>query len=527
MPLIASSKLLRKPAIQSIVAGAAFGYTAPMGDLPTGYKGLILVLSIPGLYCLMLLLGRSLKRRHGVRLGWSYHLFALCLAVFSMACLFGVHFSGRRELGALLGILTAAFVLALLDRYLWDLYFRQKHRVKIPRFLSEVVTLSVLALTIMLVLQLGYGLTIKGLLLAPGILAVVVGLAMQDLLGNIIAGLALQFGKAFKDGDWLFVDGKYAQVIDINWRSTRLRTMDDISIDIPNRDISKQIIVNLNQPTRRHAMRISVNIDASAPPTRVKDVLLHASVNARGVAAEPRPQVFLKNFGDSAVEYEIRFWMDDHDYYNEICDSIRTNVWYSFQRHGIRIPFPIRTVQLERPVRSKEQEIQSTARIMLRQQALFKSLTDPQLDALLPRGRQLHFGRGEKLIQQGDNGDSMFILVNGEANVVVERNGSPMHVASLRGGDCFGEMSLLTGERRIATVLAHTDCEVVEIGKPVLARSLKENPDLLATLSELLAKRQLDTEGIVAANTKPGVVAAKRAEYAHGFLDKLRVFFEL
>ncbi len=498
-----------------------------MGDLPTGYKGLVLLLSVPGLYCLMLLLGRVLKRREGVRLGWSYHLFALCLAVYSMAKLFGVHFTGRRELAALLGILTAAFVLALLDRYLWDLYFRQKHRVKIPRFLSEVVTLSILALTVMLVLQWGYGLAIKGLLFAPGILAVVVGLAMQDLLGNIIAGLALQFGKAFKDGDWLFVDNKYAQVIDINWRSTRLRTVDDISIDIPNRDISKQTIINLNQPTRRHAMRISVSIDSSAPPTRVKDVLLHAGVNAKGVADNPRPQVFLKNFGDYAIEYEIRFWMDDHDYYNEVCDSIRTNVWYGLRRHGVKIPFPVRTVQLERPVRSKEQEIHNTARILLREQPLFKTLTDGQLDALLPRGRQVHFGRGEKLIQQGEEGDSMFILVSGEANVVVERGGFPVHVASLRGGECFGEMSLLTGERRSASVLAHTDCEVVEIGKTVLARSLKENPELLAKLSELLAKRQMDTEGVVAANCAPGVVEARRAEYAHTFLDKLRVFFEL
>jgi CRP-like cAMP-binding protein len=121
----------------------------------------------------------------------------------------------------------------------------------------------------------------------------------------------------------------------------------------------------------------------------------------------------------------------------------------------------------------------------------------------------------------------MFILVAGEANVVVERNNSPTHVASLRSGDCFGEMSLLTGERRSATILANTDCEVVEIGKPILAKSLKENPDLLSKLSELLAKRQMETEGVLAANTKPTVVEAKRAEYTNGFIHKLRVFFQL
>src|SRR6185503_2735985 len=185
----------------------------------------------------------------------------------------------------------------------------------------------------------------------------------------------------------------------------------------------------------------------SAPPSRVKDILLHATSNAKGVSPEPKPKIYLKNFGDSSVEYEIKFWLDDHLYYYEVCDSIRTNVWYSLQRHGIKIPFPIRTVQLERPVRNRQQEVQSTARLILRQQPIFKSFTDDQLDALLPRGQITSFGRGEKLIDQGANGDSMFILVKGEANVVVHRNGFETHVAALHAGDCFGEMSLLTGEK--------------------------------------------------------------------------------
>ena len=88
-------------------------------------------------------------------------------------------------------------------------------------------------------------------------------------------------------------------------------------------------------------------------------------------------------------------------------------------------------------------------------------------------------------------------------------------------------MSLLTGERRSATVLAHADCDVVEIGKPILQRSLKENPELLTKLSALLAKRQMETEGIVAANTKPSVVEATQTQYANTFMRKLQVFFEM
>ena len=274
-------------------------------------------------------------------------------------------------------------------------------------------------------------------------------------------------------------------------------------------------------------MRVSINLDYSAPPNRAKSVLLHAVANAKGVCPEPKPQVFLKNFGDSGIEYEVRFWLEEYERYYEVCDAIRCNMWYGLRRHGIRIPYPIRTVQLERPARDKQLEVQAAARIMLRQQPLFRCLSDEELDALLPRGRVIHFGRDEKLIQQGDSGDSMFILVDGEATVVVERSGAPTPVAFLKPGDCFGEMSLLTGEKRSATVIAQSDCEVVEVGKAVLARSLKENPELLAQLSELLARRQLETEGALAAGKKDGMGQVQQTKYTDSFLDKLRTFFEL
>jgi small-conductance mechanosensitive channel/CRP-like cAMP-binding protein len=498
-----------------------------MPELTEGYKDLILVLAVPGLYCLMVLAGRRLKRHHGVQLGWVYHLFSLGLALYVPALLLNLNWPFLRHLGAAVIVLGTFVLIAVVDRYLWELYFRQRHRVKVPKLLTEVARFIILIVAVFLVLQVGYDQSIKGLLIAPGIAALVIGLAAQDVVGNILAGVTLQVGKPFQHGDWLQVDGRYAEVIEINWRATRLRTVDDISIEIPHRELARQTIINLNRPQRRHAMRVSISLDYAAPPNRAKSVLLHAVANAKGVCPEPKPQVFLKNFGESGIEYEVRFWLDEYELYYQVCDAIRSNMWYGLHRHGIRIPYPIRTVQLERPARDKQLEVQTAARIMLRQQPLFRCLNDEQLDALLPRGRAVHFGRDEKLIQQGDSGDSMFILVDGEATVVVERDGAPTPVAFLRPGDCFGEMSLLTGEKRSATVIAQADCEVVEIGKAVLARSLKENPELLASLSELLARRQLETEGALAAEKKDGQVQNQQSRYTDSFLDKLRTFFEL
>jgi CRP-like cAMP-binding protein len=121
----------------------------------------------------------------------------------------------------------------------------------------------------------------------------------------------------------------------------------------------------------------------------------------------------------------------------------------------------------------------------------------------------------------------MFILVEGEAHVIVARDGRQAFVAALKSGDCFGEMSLLTGEKRSATVIAIQDCETVEIGKPILAQSLKENPELLLKLSELLAFRQMETEGAFAKSTAPDVIKATQAAYKETIADRLRKFFEL
>jgi CRP-like cAMP-binding protein len=163
----------------------------------------------------------------------------------------------------------------------------------------------------------------------------------------------------------------------------------------------------------------------------------------------------------------------------------------------------------------------------LRGEQLFHCLSDEQLDGLLSHSRLSHFGRGERLIQEGTDGDSMFVLLRGTANVSVAKNGSDIRVGTLRSGDCFGEMSLLTGERRTATVRAEGDCYVLEISKPVMGEIIRQSPDCLNQLSELLARRKMETEGILKDVTLSGTTSAKEREYRASFLKRLRAFFEL
>jgi CRP-like cAMP-binding protein len=297
----------------------------------------------------------------------------------------------------------------------------------------------------------------------------------------------------------------------------------------------RQTLINYHGGETRHAMRLEVSVDSEVPPNKVKDLLGRAAASVDGVLAHPGPDVFLKDFGESAVIYEVRFWLDDHRRYNQTADAVRTNIWYALHRQRIRIPPPIRELHLERHRRaarethlSNEEQRALATRELLRIQPVFKSVGHDHLKLLVARSSVHHYGRGETIIREGADGTSMFVLISGEAQVSTLRAGEPTQLALLHGGDCFGEMSLLTGEKRSASVQAISDCEVMEITKPVFAEIVALDAGLLPALSTLLATRRLQTEGIIhAATHQPSMLAEKEQEYRAGFLHSLKSFFEL
>src|SRR5881392_3759648 len=473
--------------------------------------------------------GRFLKRRAGVRLGLVFRLFSLALAFYAAIVVYGVHAPWRRHVGAAAILLSTALVVALINRYIWDLYFEKKRQTPIPHFLREVVSGIIFLVVLLFVLSYGYHAEaqLTGLLAGSGVVAIIVGFAGQNLLGGIIAGMSLQINRPYRVGDWLQVGDRYAEVMEINWRSTRLCTNDDIYLDIPNNEMVSHQIVNLHYPTEVHAMRIRVGVEYKNPPNLVKDALYRATSTAKGVLAEPKAKIFLVDFGESACVYEIKFYMGNHSKINEINDAVRTNVWYELKRRGITIPFPIRTLQVERKAVLPAQEEQAEAFSILRGERLFDCLSEEQLNQMVNQARLKLFGRGEPVIEEGAAGDSMFVMLRGAANVLVSKNGSKIQVATLGSGDCFGEMSLLTGEPRSATVRADADCYVMEIGKPVMAEVLRAAPECLVQLSELLAQRKMETEGVLKEAGRAGEHTLKERQYTATFLQRLRTFFQL
>ena len=483
----------------------------------------MLVLTAFAFYLVGLLVGRILKRQLAVGLGWTYQILIVTAAIVCASAWFHFDYPGQHLIG-FIALFFAAFPLnALLYRYFWPIFGYPGEQARIPPFLPQITTLLLIATALFTGLSLFYGVTLPGLLAGSGLIALVLGLALQDTLGNIFAGLGLQAGKAFRVGDWLILEGKHVEVVEVNWRSTRLRNLDAASFDIPNNQLAKATIVNLYNPTPIHAARASVSIEYAVPPNQVKEALIRAALAAPGVLPHPAPTAFLMSFDDSGIHYELKYWVDDARLFPITSDAVRTIIWYELGRRNIPFSYPTRIVEM----RSKdEKEPIDHVSSLLQAQPLFADMAAPQIQALAKSARHLRFGKGEKIISQNDPGQSMYVLSSGVARVTVERDGRASVLGELVSGECFGEISLLTGSPRTATVVAKTDCDIVEIDQTAMRDLLRHDPRLADQLSETLSTRRsmLETE---VANWKDDHEIAPIIQTKEGFLVKIRQLFGL
>ena len=167
---------------------------------------------------------------------------------------------------------------------------------------------------------------------------------------------------------------------------------------------------------------------------------------------------------------------------------------------------------------------------ILSRHPMFSVLNDRRLRQLIEGAKSQLFGKAQKLVRQGEKGDFMLVIVYGKADVMVEMEGKPTRVGLLREEDCVGEMAMLTGERYSANVVANRDTEVVQIPRDRMASVLRESPELLEKLSEILALRKLETEAILAETASQRAQESDKDlhnEYANDFLGQLRAFFSI
>jgi len=331
--------------------------------------------------------------------------------------------------------------------------------------------------------------------------AVVLGFALQDTLGNAFAGLAIQSEKPFHVGQWVKVgDNHEGRVAEVTWRATKLRTKAGNFVILPNNVVAKEAIVNYSEPAAPLRLEVEVGASYLAPPNQVKAAMMGAIRHSSRVLAAPAPEVLLVAFDASAIAYRARFWIDDFGADELARDEVRTAIYYSFQRHGIEIPWPLQ-VQYEREwvepdVNKKVEEEEE----LLASVDLFATLPPEMRNQIARSAPMSVYGSGETIVRQGDEGQSMFIVLSGTVSVVLQP--SREEVARIERGGYFGEMSLLTGEPRSATVLAVGDVVVVEIGAELFRRLGAIHPEAIEKIGMAAMVRRAGLEQMKIASSE-------------------------
>ncbi|MBW4663989.1 MAG: mechanosensitive ion channel family protein [Chroococcus sp. CMT-3BRIN-NPC107] len=234
--------------------------------------------------------------------------------------------------------------LSLLNTILFGQARGDTWRSRVPKLLIDLFRLFLVLVGGAIVLATVWNADLAGVVTALGVSSIVIGLALQDTLGSVTSGIALLFERPFTVGDWLRVGDLVGQVIDINWRAVRLQTFEREMVIIPHKLISGEIIRNFSQPLRLHAERIRIGFSYDDPPNLAKQVLHATALETQGILLQPEPQIFTISYDDSAITYEVKFFIEDYGDLEEIRDRFMSRVWYAAQRNNLTIPFAIRTL---------------------------------------------------------------------------------------------------------------------------------------------------------------------------------------
>jgi CRP-like cAMP-binding protein len=373
---------------------------------------------------------------------------------------------------------------------------------------------------IALFMAIGTVLLREQLLTTTAVGAVVIGFALQDTLGNLFAGLAIQIEKPFRVGQWVQFGDREGQVQEITWRATKLRTKDGQFLIVPNSVISKEPVLNYSEPTVPTCIEVEVGASYGVAPNIVKRAMHEAMANAPYVMKAPEPVVEIKGFNASAIDYVARFWIDDYAVDRSARDQVRSNLWYTFRRHNIEIPYPIQIEysRTEEPIRTERHV--AIAAEHLAGVSLFQTLGAEARAALANSANEQLFAAGEAIVRQDAEGDSMFVLMKGQARVLLEPSGQ--EVAVIPAGGFFGEMSMLTGDRRSATVKALGDVAVLEISARDFRELALANPGLVDHVSTIISERRTGLDDARATAASIALPEAKQT-----FMARMRRFLTL
>jgi small-conductance mechanosensitive channel/CRP-like cAMP-binding protein len=383
------------------------------------------------------------------------------------------------------------FIVRLVDALVFDVLMSRQRNVVAPQLLRQIFSIVVYLLLFAAALKVIFDYEIRTALTGGAVLAAVIGLALQDTLGNLFSGIALHMEGAFDVGDVLH-SGEYVGVVEsVSWRATRIRGFNNQTIVLPNSVIARERL-EVFQRSRLTARVLPVSVDYNIPPATVIAILSQAAAHVEGVARDLPCFTRVASFADSAVIYEIKYHTRDYGSRDRMDADIRKAVWYALHRNKIAFATPIRAYQQYTPPEVQHAISAGDVRARLSEVDVLSPLSAEALEAIAAATRIHFYSKGETILRHGAAGDSMFVVHAGTASVRLPDD-SPEgwhEVAQLAAGTVFGEMALLTGETRTADVIALTDVTALEIGKDSLQPILHGHPELASAITAKVVHRR-------------------------------------
>jgi small-conductance mechanosensitive channel len=424
--------------------------------------------------------------------------------------------------GNVQSLVVALCVANLVGFLLVDVYFYYRMNRQVPSFIRDLLTLLVYVSFALISLRVIFRIDVSSILTTTTVITAAVAFAMQASIANLVSGFYVENDENLRPGAWISVkDLEVAgRIVNVGFRNVTLRTLDNRRVMVPNNHLIQNVVENLGSPGEgeRTALHLKVGLPYEMPPEKAVAMLVAILRKERHVVAEPAPVALVGAFLDSAVEYDLKYYLDDYAFHAATRSGVLSKVWYAVVREGYSIPYPHREVitkVAQEPFRVGEREV---AEVLARTEIL-GSLSQPELQRLAGVVHRRVFGPGEDVVRQDEEGSSLFVVRRGRLTVQI----GDAEVGKLGDGDIFGEMSLLTGERRKATVTAAGEVHLVEIAKEHLEPVLRSSPELVERLSAMLARRQ-----------ESNVEHRKRSEQSRPaeaqkdvFRERLRAFFGL
>ncbi len=350
-----------------------------------------------------------------------------------------------------------------------------------PRLMRQVIALLIWTLTAIILAGSLFHVPLGSLVTTSGLMVAVVGFALKNMISDLATGLSLPV----KVGDWIEVGGDVGRVLEVNWRATRLITTSDVVVVIPNTHLMTQPFRNFSLPDSRYQDSITITLPAHLPVEQAERLLLGAARQQEAIARLPQPpDLQIRDFTAQGITWQLRFHVPDAGQAEALRYRVTATLLRNLRLAGISVP--TRMLQPADPAAAVGD------RAFLAALDLFDGLDDAELSQLCAQLTHRPLAVGEVVVRQGQPGDSLFILKEGLLRVSIAGNGGrETVVGEIQPGQVFGEMSLLTGEPRSATITASLSGLALELSRPALAPLLQSRPDLVRHLGQVLANRQL------------------------------------